>query len=1376
MFQNIADAEISAGDAALFINSQLKGFSKEFSAFSSKGEASMHVIDSVNEVANNFAVGTNDLQLALSKTASAMGGFGNSFEQTIGIITAGTEIMVGQPAKVARGWRTIGANITKLAKETDTYRDASGKVEIQMRKQDGTMKNTYEFLTDLHKQWGNLNNEQKTAIALQFGGKNQMEVFMATMNNFDTAIEATNTAMNAQGSAANENSKYLEAMQGHLQNLQSAWSEFANAMVKSSMLNKGMDILAGVLKFLASDAGQAVIWMTALAGALNLVAKAAMGLNGLSLVKSFVGIGKATKEIKNAGGVMKALSKHTGTLASSFGRLGAALFGGGGLIVGIGLLSVALAKYVDIGKEAQANRADKNFKKTSEEVDKLSSKLEKNRKEWSKLREKQRSGEDLTEAEQARLRELEAQTRELKRQLEIKQAILSQEAKEKWGTTSPEQLKGAAKEKYIQARSTGQTEQQALAGVGVTAKSNRLDVAMVNYKAAAEEATKAENNYRQAMKETDKAKKEYGNNSEEYFKAAKKEAQAYDDQVKAQKDSTKYLDQLKKKRDQMYEDFGGKEMFDKNAPKTLQKSRDQLDKMIRAADNIDKLQKGTGDVTKAFRSLNKATKASGDNFLKMSKDGKKIESINVNKLQSSMSAVGVSAEDTLKYLKEFGEANPEATIKLNGEDVAIKDLKVVDNQIKKVDKAEGKPKIKADTQDANKKLDDTKKKVDNIGKQSKNVKVGAKAEKGGGLSQLTANIKKLKGKNVKVKADTSGKKGVDNLRTSISNLKGKTVNNYVVTHKKTVNEAHGVRHFAAGGQMANAEVNEQGFEIIQDADTGLMRVVNGGKRGTTFLGEGDSVFTHGQSVRMLRNAGLTEGDVIYGHGDEDFGLFGIKKLQGFKKGKKKKKKKKKKGKKSSALSQSDYNKKYEAIQNAMNSDVAALEYQRDYYNWTAGEFAEAYKRAYESRVAELNSLNQSKVKSGVSKRGDLGTDIVRAYNLVQRAAQSEAAKKNIESLISNTQGTESDLANMLNAINAADQSQLITADEAKEYRMQAYKQHVEYNLKQFQNDKDTYAKSLALIKDYYAKGQLSGEDYYKYLDDLAKTQLEKEKKRLQEQQDLNENTYSLAKAYVQRQIDLLETENEEQEKQNDLVELQNNLAKARNQRVRIYKEGEGFVYEKDTEAIREATNALKEYQSSATSSEEALNPVLVQWQNVLKLFDELEADYELKALENKVGATVGQLFGSLGTNTGAWSDWIKQNLSTTQGIGDVLTNLDKLVDTNDIINYLDSNGQVSQAIIDAAIGNNVLPATYAAAVTQMAQGMSAGVNTAASLATQSSITAATSGAVVMGNATQYGNIYNFDNLVLPNVTNANEFIDGLNNLSTTALQTSTQRG
>lgn len=1309
-----------------------------------------------------------------------MGGFGNSFEQTIGIITAGTEIMVGQPSKVARGWRTIGANIAKLAKTTDTYRDASGKVEIQMRKSDGTMKNTYEFLTDLHKSWGNLNDEQKTAIALEMGGKNQMEVFMATMNNFDTAIEATNTAMDAQGSATKENNKYLESMAGHLANLKSAWEEFSYKMVSSDALKKGMDVLADVLHFLASDTGQAIIKLGLLATGFNLVAKAALGLKGLSIVKLFSGLGGAftniTKGSKGATDGLKVMqgaqvgaTKSAIPLYSAFGKLTGSLLGSAGLVAGIGLLSVALAKYVDIGKEAQANRADKNFKKTSDEVDKLSGKLEKNRKEWSELREKQRSGEDLTEAEEARLRELEAQTRELKRQLEIKQALLGKEAKEKWTSTSPEQLKGAAKDKYTKSRTTqGQTEQQAMAGLGLTAKSNRLDVAMVNYAESAKEAAKAENEWKQAIKETDKAKKEFGNNSEEYFEAAEKESKAYDRQAKAQKESGKFLDQLKTKRDQMYKEFGGKEIFDKNAPKTLKKSRDQLDNMIKAAGDIDKLQKGTGDVTKAFKSLNKATKASGNNFLKMSKDGKKVESLNVNKLQNSMSAVGVSAEDTLKYLKEFGETNPEATIKLNGEDVAIKDLKVVDNQIKKVDKAEGKPKVKADTKDANKKLDDTKKKVDNIGKQSKNVKVGAKAQKGGGLSELQKSIKNLKGKNVKVKANTSGKKSVDNLKSSIKNLQGKTVDVYVVTHKKTVKEAHGVRHFAAGGKMANAEVNEQGFEIIQDADTGLMRIVNGGKRGATYLGDGDSVFTHGQSVRMLRNAGLTEGSVVYGHGNEDFGLVGVKKLKGFKKGKTNQKKK----------NQAAYKKRYNAIVNGLEAGLATLEYKRDAYNWTDAGFATQYKKLYDKQNKKLKNLNKSKLakKSGVKKIKALPKDVRRAYVTAVRDIASDKAKSGIESAISNRQGTYDDLLSELDKIKTARKAKKISATEATEYRKEAYKKYVDYNLKQYENDKKTYASSLKLIKDYYKKGRISGEDYYNYLDDLAKTQLDKEKKRLEEQQDLNESTYSLARAYVERQIDLLETENEEQEKQNDLVELQNNLAKARNQRVRIYKEGEGFVYEKDTEAIREATQALKEYQADAKDSENAMNPVLAQWQAVLDLFDELEADYELKALENKVGSTVGKLFGSFGTDTGAWSNWIKQNLSTTQGLGDVLTDLDKLVDTNDIIKYLDSNGKVSQAIIDAAVSNNTLPTTYAAAITQMAQGMSAGVNTAANLATQSSITAATSGAVVMGNATQYGNIYNFDNLVLPNVTNANEFINDLNNLSTTALQTSAQRG
>lgn len=89
LFQNIADSELDAGDAASFIISQLKAFN--YSADQAEG-----VIDAINEVSNNFAVSSTDISTGLSKTSSAMAVLGNDFSQTIGLITAGTELMTGQ--------------------------------------------------------------------------------------------------------------------------------------------------------------------------------------------------------------------------------------------------------------------------------------------------------------------------------------------------------------------------------------------------------------------------------------------------------------------------------------------------------------------------------------------------------------------------------------------------------------------------------------------------------------------------------------------------------------------------------------------------------------------------------------------------------------------------------------------------------------------------------------------------------------------------------------------------------------------------------------------------------------------------------------------------------------------------------------------------------------------------------------------------------------------------------------------------------------------------------------------------------------------------------------------------------------------------------
>lgn len=170
-FQNIADTEISAGDAAKFINSQMKAFN-----FTAKD--SVDIIDKVNEVANRNSVGTNDLQLALTKAGSAMGTLGNSYEQTIGLVTAGTEIMVGQASKVGRGLRTIGINIGAMAEKTDVWTAASGKINVALKDSHGNLRSTYDIMNDLYKgvegqsvAWSELSEAEQNAIATQASGR-----------------------------------------------------------------------------------------------------------------------------------------------------------------------------------------------------------------------------------------------------------------------------------------------------------------------------------------------------------------------------------------------------------------------------------------------------------------------------------------------------------------------------------------------------------------------------------------------------------------------------------------------------------------------------------------------------------------------------------------------------------------------------------------------------------------------------------------------------------------------------------------------------------------------------------------------------------------------------------------------------------------------------------------------------------------------------------------------------------------------------------------------------------------------------------------------------------------------------------------------------
>ena len=178
MFQNIADKEISAEQASKFIIAQMKAFNIE-------ANNSIHILDAINNVANNTASGTNDLQLALSKTASAMATAGNTYEQTLALVESGVAVMPNNASTVGNGLRTIAINIATLAKSNDELVVANGKVKVSLKDERGELRSTYDILDDLSQGWDKLSRSERVSLAQSLAGKHKNSLVLLALNLFN---------------------------------------------------------------------------------------------------------------------------------------------------------------------------------------------------------------------------------------------------------------------------------------------------------------------------------------------------------------------------------------------------------------------------------------------------------------------------------------------------------------------------------------------------------------------------------------------------------------------------------------------------------------------------------------------------------------------------------------------------------------------------------------------------------------------------------------------------------------------------------------------------------------------------------------------------------------------------------------------------------------------------------------------------------------------------------------------------------------------------------------------------------------------------------------------------------------------------------------
>ena len=407
LYQNIADEALTAGESADFIISQMK-------AFNLTAADSEHIVNAVNEISNNMAVSSADLATNIGKASAALAVGNNTYEESLSLMAGIVEI-TRSGAKAARGLVSVQSRLNQTIDESSSTGKALTKWyadhNIAILDQTGQLRSLYDVLTDVAKIWPDLTTNEKDYYLNQQAGANQTQNLAAALNNFKGVQKAYTLAMNSANSAADENARYMESINAHVQTLKATFQDFSRNVFNEEFVKRILDTANALLEFVNTPFGQAATRITLLSTAL-------FGLGGIlkSYWKYFVQGSAIAKGIRS----LIDVSSLSGPGITGWEKFGAVLPKIGAGLKAIAPFAAVLA-LLAVAIKAGTKKLD-DYNAALENTAEIQEKISDTQTEYDELINK--TG-DLTEAEKKRLEVL-------KEILAAQEAALEAAKKEKW--------------------------------------------------------------------------------------------------------------------------------------------------------------------------------------------------------------------------------------------------------------------------------------------------------------------------------------------------------------------------------------------------------------------------------------------------------------------------------------------------------------------------------------------------------------------------------------------------------------------------------------------------------------------------------------------------------------------------------------------------------------------------------------------------------------------------------------------------------------------------------------------------------------------------------------------------------------------------------
>lgn len=257
LLRNVGDNIDDVNTSSSYLISTLQGF-----GLLAKDAES--VVDQIDKVANTQPITAQAIGEILTRSAASMKAANNDLAETIALGTAAYSVIqnaetVGTTIKsVSMYLRAAKSELEDTGESADGCANSVSELRSELKSLTGVdimidnknFKSTYQILKELSQVWDKLSDVTQANVTEMIGGKRNANAVSAILNNFDVAESAMESAANSAGTAWEENSVWLDSIQGRLGQLDASFQALSQDVLSSGLVKGGVSFLTSIVKLL----------------------------------------------------------------------------------------------------------------------------------------------------------------------------------------------------------------------------------------------------------------------------------------------------------------------------------------------------------------------------------------------------------------------------------------------------------------------------------------------------------------------------------------------------------------------------------------------------------------------------------------------------------------------------------------------------------------------------------------------------------------------------------------------------------------------------------------------------------------------------------------------------------------------------------------------------------------------------------------------------------------------------------------------------------------------------------------------------------------------------------------------------------------------